>query len=173
MKITSFFKKGWQARLRRSVRKLIATESSWVKKRLVLPEGAEPTQYVSFVHSKMEGTLTQYGVIIGFFNGYTKRALANRHRCIDLEHLHIVDRTKPPVSTEPHARVLIEDDVRGEEFFSEVWVPVNQLTFHTEEEVGTNQDVRAESRRLLRMSKYAPQSLQTTMPPVSPGLVRR
>lgn len=110
---------------------------SFEKKKLVLPHGVELTPYVSFLSSNMEGTYTRYGIILDIFNGYRKKEISSNRRGGTIDYAsQVMFRNVAPASTEPHARVLLEDSVRGEVVFSDVWVPIRELTFLSEETIG-------------------------------------
>jgi hypothetical protein len=96
------------------------------KKNFVLPINIELTQFVSFQAGERCGTVTRFGIVLGFFNGLT----VEEFKSVDVYRLsRIVDPSVPPHSKEPHIFVLYEDFAEGLEYICEKWIPLSSLTF--------------------------------------------
>jgi hypothetical protein len=104
------------------------------KQKLLLPKDVEVSQFVSFQAGERCGTVTRFGVVLGFFNGLTKKEF----KCVDKnQFLRIIDKTLSPHSKYPHALILYEDFAESSEDLYEQWLPLSELIFLKEDQVST------------------------------------
>lgn len=109
---------------------------------LHVPDNIALTQYVSFQDTPRH---VDYGVVLGFFNGYTKHELRRMEAfrksvspTIGWQEVFDAEKTPhPKVSIEPNALVLQESTER----FRTLWIPLSKLTFLTEQQI---EDLRSD-----------------------------